>query len=68
LKFEDRFAQKYSNFIIHKNPSIGSRVVPCGQTERWTTRQTDIAEFRNFSKPPKIIRNRGKRKETALLI
>jgi hypothetical protein len=25
--------EKYSNIILHKNPSSESRVVPCGQTD-----------------------------------
>jgi len=40
-----------------KNPSSGSRVVPCGRTGRQTDRQTDmmklIVAFRNFAKAPK---------------
>jgi hypothetical protein len=33
LNFLDGFfAEKYSNIKFHENPSIGSRVVPCGQT------------------------------------
>jgi len=32
---------KYSNTQFHENPSSGSRVVPCGQTDRWTDGQAD---------------------------
>ena len=39
---------------FHKNPSIGSRVVPCGRAE--TDRQTDMTQpavaFRNSANAP----------------
>ena len=33
--FFDRFSKKYSNIKFHENPSSGSRVVPCGRTNRY---------------------------------
>jgi len=39
--------EKYSNIKFHKNPSSGSRVVPCGQTDG----QTDKT-FRNHANAP----------------
>jgi hypothetical protein len=33
LEFSLQIFEKYSNTKIHKNPSIGSRVVPCGRTD-----------------------------------
>ena len=33
LKFLGRFSKKYSNIKFHKNPSSGSRVVPCRRTD-----------------------------------
>ena len=38
--------------MFYQNPSSGSRVVPCGKTDRRTDRQTDmklIVAFRNFA-------------------
>ena len=62
--FPRQIFDKYSNIKFHENPSIGSRVVPCGQTDtqtdghidRRTHRQTDrrtyirklIAAYCNF--------------------
>ena len=34
LNFLGRFFEKYSNIEFNENPSSGSRVVPCGQTDR----------------------------------
>jgi len=34
------FFKKYSNIKFNKNPSNGSRVVPCGETDGRTDRQT----------------------------
>jgi hypothetical protein len=48
-----RFSDKVSNIKFHQNPSSGSRVVPCGRTDRriGTTKLT--VAFRNFAKVPK---------------
>jgi hypothetical protein len=47
------FRKKYSNTKFHENLSSGSRVVPCGRTEKWTGWQTGmtklIVAFRNFA-------------------
>jgi len=34
LEFSRQFFEKYSNIKLHENLSNGSRVVPCGQTDR----------------------------------
>jgi len=50
MKFElsRQVFKKYSNINdFHENPSSGSRVVPCGRTDRQTDRQTFA--FRNFT-------------------
>jgi len=39
--FVDSFSKKWSNTEINENPSSGSRVVACGQTDRETDGQTD---------------------------
>ena len=55
---------KNSNIKFHENPSSGSRVVPCGQTEGEREGRTDgrtgrhnelIATFRNFAKGPENV-------------
>ena len=48
-----QFFEKYSNTTIHENPSSGSRVVPCGQTNRRTDMTQLIDAFRNFANAPK---------------
>jgi hypothetical protein len=51
--------RKYSNITFSKNPSTGSRVVPCGRTDKKTDRQTDITKltvtFRKFTNAPKTV-------------
>jgi hypothetical protein len=52
--------EEYSNMNFHENPSSGSRVVPCGQTDRQTDERTErqgdmtklTVTFRNFAKAP----------------
>jgi hypothetical protein len=34
LQFPRQIFEKYSNIRFHENPSSGSRVVPCGRTDR----------------------------------
>ena len=46
---------KYSNIKFHKNPSSGSRVVPCGRTDM--TRL--IVAIRNFANSPKKQKKSG---------
>jgi len=43
---------KYSNTKFHKNPSSGSRIVPCEQTDR---QDEANSQFRNFANAPKKI-------------
>jgi len=44
----DRFSEKHSNFTFHENPSSGSRVVLCGQTDTAKL----IVAFRSFAIAP----------------
>ena len=48
-----RFFDNYSNTKFHENPSSGSRVVPCGQTDGRTDTTKLIDAFHNFSNSPK---------------
>ena len=34
LEFSGQLFEKYSNNKFHENPSNGSRVVPCGRTDK----------------------------------
>jgi hypothetical protein len=51
LEFFWQISETYTNIKFHKNPSSGSRVVPCGRTDRQTTKL--IVAFRNFVNAPK---------------
>ena len=44
--------RKYSDIKLHENPSIGSRVVPCGTDGRQIVTQLTVA-FRNFTSATK---------------
>jgi len=51
LNFLDRCFEKYSDIKFHENPSSGSRVAPCGPTERRDKyRKKLIVAFHIFSK------------------
>jgi hypothetical protein len=49
LEFSRQFFEKSKNIIFHENPSSGSRVVPCRQTDMTKL----IVVFRNFANAPK---------------
>jgi len=49
LEFTRDIFEKYSNIKFHVNPSNGSRVLPCGRTDRLTML---IVTFQNFAKAP----------------
>ena len=46
-EFSQQILENYSSIKFHEKPSVGSRAVPCGQTDRH-----EVA-FRNFTKSPK---------------
>jgi hypothetical protein len=48
LEFSRRNFEKYPSIKFNENPSIGSRVVPCGQTDRhtWQRQQPLFATLR----------------------
>jgi hypothetical protein len=50
LEFSRQIFEKSLNIKFHKNPSSGSLVVPCGQTDMTKL----IVDFRNFAKAFKI--------------
>jgi hypothetical protein len=64
LEFSRLIFEKFPNIKFLENTTIGSRVVPCGQTDRQTGGQTDMTKltvtFRNFMNAPKNgVRNSG---------
>jgi hypothetical protein len=60
LVFSTYFRKGRSNVKFNKNPSSGSRVVPCGQMDGQTERRMDmtklIVAFRNFANAPENIK------------
>jgi hypothetical protein len=44
--------EKYSNIKFHENPSSGSLVVPCEQTDLWTDMTMITFAFRNSANAP----------------
>jgi hypothetical protein len=54
------FLEKYSNMKFHENSSSGSRVVPCGQTDRHITKLT--VALCNLGNAPKSDDRNGGRK------
>ena len=53
VEFYLQIVNKVSNIRFHENPSSGSRVVPCGQTDRQTDMTKLVVAFRNFANQPK---------------
>jgi len=59
LEFSRQIFKKYSNVKLHENASSGSRVVPCGRTDRQADTHTHThmtklkVAFRNYSNAPK---------------
>ena len=53
LEFSRQFFEKHTNIKFHENTSTGSRVVPCGETDRRRGLTKLIVAFRNFSNAPK---------------
>ena len=44
--FARQFFEKYSNIQFNENPSSGSRVVPCGRTDRHDEANSRFSKFR----------------------
>jgi len=49
LEFSQQIFEKYSNILFHENPSSGTQVVPCGQTDMTKL----IVAFHSFTNMPK---------------
>jgi hypothetical protein len=45
LDFKERFSKKYSDIKIHENPSIGSGIVPYGQTDGYEEANSRFLQF-----------------------
>ena len=53
FEFTRQIFENSSNMKFYKNSSSGSRVVPCGRTDRRTDTTKLIVIFRNFTNAPK---------------
>jgi hypothetical protein len=51
LEVSGQIFEKISNGF-HENPASGSRVVPCGQTDRMTDMMKLMVAFHNFAEEP----------------
>jgi hypothetical protein len=49
LEFSRQIFEKYSNINLHENQFNGSRVVPCGQTDRHDEGNSRYCNFVNAS-------------------
>jgi len=56
LEFCRQIFEKYSNIKFHRNPSIGSRIVPCRRMDMTNV----IVAFRNIANAPKNNRDIGR--------
>ena len=52
LEYFRQVLEKYSKMKFHENPSNGSRVVPCGQTDWQTAMKKPIVAFLNYANAP----------------
>jgi len=55
MKLSGEIFEKHSNIKCYENVFWGSRVVPCGQTDRWTETTKLIVTFCNFVNGPKSV-------------
>jgi hypothetical protein len=60
LEYSGQVFEKYSNIACYEHTSSGSRVVPCGLTDRQAGRRTDrhpklIATLRDFMNAAETI-------------
>jgi hypothetical protein len=53
LEFSGHIFEQYSNVKFPDNPSSGSRVVPCRETDEETDMMKLIVAFCNFANAPK---------------
>ena len=54
-EFSGQVFEKRSNIKFHQDPSIGCRVIPCGQTDGQTDMTKLIVAFRNFANAHKNV-------------
>jgi hypothetical protein len=55
LELLQQIFEKSSNIKFHENPSSGSRIVPCGRTDRLLAMTKLVVAFHSFSSAPKMI-------------
>jgi len=70
LKFSLQFFKRYSNIKFRENPSSGSRVVQCGQTDEQTDAWTDMTKlifaFPSFANSPNNLVRTSERTQSPL--
>jgi hypothetical protein len=57
LESSQQSLEEHANIKVHENLSSGSRVVPCGWTDKRTGMTKLIVVFRNFENVPTYIRS-----------
>jgi hypothetical protein len=57
LVFSRQVFERSSNIKFHENPSSGSRVVPCGQTDGQTGMTKLIVAFLSFPNASEVVIN-----------
>ena len=55
LEFSVQIFEKYSNIKFNENSYSGSRVIPCGHTDRQTDSKKPIAASNNSVSVPKFV-------------
>jgi hypothetical protein len=58
LQFYQQIFEKYPNIKCHENPSVGSRIVPCGRTDGYDEANSRFSPFCvSALKPSKSMEN-----------
>jgi hypothetical protein len=58
-EFFGQVFEKNSNIKFYQNPSSGSRVVPCGRTDRNDEANRSFSQFREWAKKPTSVLGRN---------
>jgi len=55
LEFSRQIFEKYSSIEFHENPLCGSRIIPCGWTDRHVGMAIVIVAFHSFVNVPEKV-------------